>query len=224
MYLHEIGSGSKVNIVVKIGDQTLVFETVVEESVENGILTEPVYRNEKLVGFSSNGLSVGLEYGSESEQRVYEFVNVEILNVKTQDEKIHHKIVCRTQGKPINRRSGVRVWVGIDGIAKIGLDKTLHEVFVKDISISGISFIYHKDLDVEPGMLAQVTFNDPRVRMKFSLSTIIVRKAVLEEGKILYGCKMNQENPAIAKYINDKQREKLRGSRTVGTTVPLETR
>ena len=26
----------------------------------------------------------------------------------------------------------------------------------------------------------------------------------------------------IAKYVNDKQREKLKGSRTVGTTVPLE--
>lgn len=224
MYLHEIESGSKATIVVKVNGQTLTFQTIVEEATENGILTEPIYRNEKLVGFKAKGLTVGLEVSNTSDQKVYEFIDVEVLNVKTKDEKIHHKIVCKTQGRPINRRAAVRVWVGIDGVARIGLDMTLHEVFIKDISISGISFVYHKDLDVEPGMLAQITFLDPKLKMKFSISSIIVRKAVVGEGKILYGCKMNQENPAVAKYISEKQREKLKASRTVGTTVPLETR
>jgi hypothetical protein len=157
-----------------------------------------------------------------SDQKVYEFADVEILNVKTQDEQIHHKMICKTPGKQINRRSAVRVWLGFDGIAMIGAQKAPYEVTVKDISISGISFILHKDMGIEAGEMAHITFNDVDARTKFSLSAIIVRTTEMEDGRVLYGCRLNQESQAIAKYIADKQREKLKASRNVGTTIPLE--
>ena len=222
MLLEELDVGSKITILVGIGSQTLSFDSVVEEPSDNGILTTPVYRNDKLVGFRTKGLVIRVQVTNASDQKVYEFANVEILNVKTQDEQIHHKMMCKTPGKQINRRTAVRVWLGFDGIAQVGTHKVAYEVTVKDISVSGISFIFHKDLNVEPGTIAHIVFNDSEARMKFSLSAIIVRTAQLEDGKILYGCRLNQESPAIAKYVNDKQREKLKGSRTVGTTVPLE--
>lgn len=222
MLLEELDVGSRITILVGIGSQTLSFDTVLEEPAEHGVLTTPVYRNDKLVGFRTKGLIIRVQVTNASDQKVYEFANVDILNVKTQDEQIHHKMVCKMPGKQINRRTAVRVWLGKEGIAQIGVHKVAYEVIVKDISVSGISFIFHKDLAVEPGTIAHITFNDTEARMKFSLSAIIVRKAELEEGKVLYGCRLNQESPAIAKYVNDKQREKLKGSRTVGTTVPLE--
>lgn len=222
MLLEELDVGSRVTILVGIGSQTLSFDSVLEEPSENGILTTPVYRNEKLVGFRTKGLIIRLQITNASDQKVYEFTNVEILNVKTQDEKIHHKMICKMPGKQINRRTAVRVWIGKDGIAQIGANRVAYDVMVKDISVSGISFVFHKDLDVEPGTMAHITFNDTETRTKFSLSAIVVRKAQLEENKILYGCRLNQESPAIAKYVNDKQREKLKGSRTVGTNIPME--
>ena len=222
MYLHEVEIGSKITILVGIGSQTLSFDTVVEEPAENGILSEPVYRDDKLVGFRTKGLVIRLHVANASDQKVYEFINVEILNVKTADEKIHHKMICKTEGRQINRRTAVRVWLGLDGIAQIGLNHQAYEVMVKDISVSGISFIFHKDMDVEPGTISHITFHDTDARVKFSLSAIIVRKAVMEDGKVLYGCKLNQESPAIVKYVNDKQREKLKASRTVGTKIPLK--
>lgn len=222
MLLEELDVGSKITILVGIGSQTLSFDSILEEPSDNGVLTTPVYRNDKLVGFRTKGLVIRLQITNASDQKVYEFTNVEILNVKTQDEQIHHKMICKTPGKQINRRTAVRVWLGKEGIAQIGTNRVAYEVVVKDISVSGISFIFHKDLNVEPGTIAHITFNDTEARTKFSLSAIIVRTAELDEGKILYGCRLNQESPAIAKYVNDKQREKLKGSRTVGTTVPLE--
>ena len=222
MLLEELDVGSKITILVGIGSQTLSFDSVVEEPSDNGILTTPVYRNDKLVGFRTKGLVIRIQVTNASDQKVYEFVNVEILNVKTQDEQIHHKMMCKTPGKQINRRTAVRVWLGLDGIAQIGTHKVAYEVTVKDISVSGISFIFHKDLNVETGTIAHIVFNDSEARMKFNISAIIVRTAQLDDGKVLYGCRLNQESPAIAKYVNDKQREKLKGSRTVGTTVPLE--
>lgn len=222
MLLQEVDAGSRVTILVGIGSTTLTFDTVVEEPAVDGVLTEPVYRDEKLVGFRTKGLVIRIQVTNASDQKVYEFANVEILNVKTQDEQIHHKMVCKAPGKQINRRTAVRVWLGIEGIAMIGANRIAYEVMVKDISISGISFVFHKDLNLESGTIVTLQFNDTDKKMKFNISAIIVRTAQMEDGKVLYGCRMNQESPAISKYVNDKQREKLKGSRTVGKTVQLD--
>ena len=222
MLLQEIDVGSKATILVRIGSQTLTFDTPVQEPAEDGVLTEPIYRNDKLIGFKTKGLIITVQICNLSDERVYEFNNVEILNVKTKDGEIHHKIICKNPGKQINRRTAVRVWLGIEGVARVGTNRTAYNVIVNDISVSGISFILHKDMGIEPGEMAHITFNDVDARTKFSLSAIIVRTAEMEDGRVLYGCRLNQESPAISKYVTDKQREKLKASRTVGTTVPLE--
>jgi len=222
MLLQEIDVGSKATILVRIGSQTLAFDTVVQEPAEEGVLTEPIYRNDKLIGFKTKGLIITVQICNLSDEKVYEFNNVEILNVKTKDGEIHHKMICKYPGKQINRRTAVRVWLGIEGVARVGVNRTAYNVIVKDISVSGISFILHKDMGIEPGEMAHITFNDVDARTKFSLSAIIVRTAEMEDGRVLYGCRLNQESPAISKYVTDKQREKLKASRTVGTTVPLE--
>ncbi len=222
MLLQEIDVGSKATILVRIGSQTLAFDTIVQEPSEDGVLTEPIYRNDKLIGFKTKGLIITVQICNLSDEKVYEFNNVEILNVKTKDGEIHHKMICKFPGKQINRRTAVRVWLGIEGVARVGTNRTAYNVVVKDISVSGISFILHKDMGIEAGEMAHITFNDVDARTKFSLSAIIVRTAEMEDGRVLYGCRLNQESPAISKYVADKQREKLKASRTVGTTIPLE--
>lgn len=222
MLLYELDAESKVTILVRIGSQTLTFDTQIEEVLEDGVLTEPIYRNEKLVGFKTKGLIITLQVCNTSDQKVYEFTNAEILNVRTKEGKVYHKMISKNPGKQINRRTAVRVWIGIDGVAQIGINRTAYNVFIKDISISGISFILHKHVDIKPGTMAHITFHDKDARIKFSLSSIIVRTAEMEDGRVLYGCRLNQESPAISRYVTEKQREKLKASRTVGTTIPLE--
>lgn len=222
MLLQEIDVGSKATILVRIGSQTLAFDTIVQEPSEDGVLTEPIYRNDKLIGFKTKGLIITVQICNLSDEKVYEFNNVEILNVRTKDGEIHHKMICKNPGKQINRRTAVRVWLGIEGVARVGANRTAYNVVVKDISVSGISFILHKDMGIDSGEMAHITFNDVDAKIKFSLSAIVVRTAEMEDGRVLYGCRLNQESPAISKYVADKQREKLKASRTVGTTIPLE--
>lgn len=224
MFLQDIEVGAKATIIVRIGSQTLAFDTIVQEPSEDGVLTEPIYRNNKLIGFKTKGLIITVQVCNPSDEKVYEFSNVDILNVKTKDGAIHHKMICRNAGKQINRRTAVRVWLGIEGVARVGENRNAYNVIVKDISVSGISFILHKDMGLEAGEMAHITFNDVDARIKFSLSAIIVRTAEMEDGRVLYGCRLNQESPAIGKYVTDKQRAKLKASRTVGTTIPLEKR
>lgn len=222
MFLRELEVESKVTILVRIGSQTLAFDTKVEEVLDEGILAEPIYRNDKLVGFKTKGLIITLQICNASDQKVYEYTNAEILNVKTKDGKVHHKIECKNPGRQINRRTAVRVWLGMEGVAQLGINRTAYNVIVKDISVSGISFISHKNMNVGAGTMAHITFHDADAKVKFSLGSIIVRVADMEDGRVLYGCRLNQESPAIAKYVADKQREKLKASRTVGATIPLE--
>ena len=94
MLLQEIDVGSKATILVRIGSQTLAFDTVVQEPAEEGVLTEPIYRNDKLIGFKTKGLIITVQICNLSDEKVYEFNNVEILNVKTKDGEIHHKMIC----------------------------------------------------------------------------------------------------------------------------------
>lgn len=222
MFLQELEVESKVTILVRIGSQTLAFDTKIEDVLEDGVLTEPIYRNDKLVGFKTKGLIITLQICNKSDEKVYEFTNADILNVKTKDGNVHHKISCKSEGRQINRRTAVRVWLGLEGVAQLGINKTAYSVIVKDISVSGVSFIAHKNMNVGAGTMAHITFHDKDAKVKFSLGSIIVRVADMEDGRVLYGCRLNQESPAIAKYVADKQREKLKASRTVGTTVPLE--
>ena len=61
MLLQEIDVGSKATILVRIGSQTLAFDTVVQEPAEEGVLTEPIYRNDKLIGFKTKGLIITVQ-------------------------------------------------------------------------------------------------------------------------------------------------------------------
>lgn len=224
MYLYEIDKESKIQILVNIGMQVLEFESQVLDITQGGILAEPVMKDDKILGFSTKGLIIRLLIINQSDQKVYEFNNVAIQNIKTPEEQLFHKIICRFPGKTVNRRNGCRVWLGIDGVAQIGTNKTPYDVMVKDISVNGISFVCPGNIQVEMGTIVHLAFFDDSTQTNFSLGAIVVRSEEMDQYKIVYGCKLNQESNAISKYVNEKQREKLRATRTVGGTVPLEKR
>ena len=220
MYLHEIDGDSKVTVLVGIGNQTLSFDTKVEEVSDNGILTEPIYSDEKLVGFRSEGLVIKIQVINSTDGKVFEFGNVDILNVKTRDQKIHHRMSTKLEGKRVNRRNAVRVWLGYEGTVQVGGARALHDVIVKDISVSGVSFIFDRSLKVEMGDTVHLSFRDAEENTKFSLGATVVRLEELDGNRTLVGCTLNQESNAVSRYVNEKQREKLRASRTVQNKPP----
>ena len=225
MYLQEVEKESNIQVIVGIGSQVLEFQTKVAEVIENGIYAEPLYQDKKLLGFRSKGLVVKIQIANLADQKVYEWINVDIVNVKTPEGNIYHRIVSKQPGKQVNRRNGCRVWVGLDGTAQIGTNKAVHDVIIKDISVNGISFVCGKDVEAELGTIVHLVFYDDATRSSFRLGAIIVRSEDVDRHKVMYGCRLNQESSAISKYVNEKQREKLRATRTVGMgTVPLEKR
>lgn len=225
MYLYEVDKESKIQILVGIGMQVLEFDSKVMDIVQGGILAEPVMKDDKILGFRTKGLVIRLLVVNQTDQKVYEFNNVSIQNIKTAQEELFHRITGRFPGKAVNRRNGCRVWLGLDGVAQIGMNKTAYDVVIRDISINGIAFVCQESIQVEMGTVVHLTFFDDVTETRFSIGAIVVRREEAEQYKVIYGCKLNQESAAISKYVNEKQREKLRATRTVGGgTIPLEKR
>ncbi len=220
MYLYELEKDSNIQISVGIGFQVLEFDTSIAEIGEQVVYADPIIREEKMVGFSTNGLVIRVFAVNKADMRVYQFNNVKIRNIKMPDDKIYHEIRCMTPGKIVNRRAACRVWLGFDGIAQIELNKRTYDVVIKDISVTGISFVCGGDVKVEPDMVVHLTFEDESSKVRFSIGAIVVRSEEADHQKIVYGCRLNQESSAISKYVNEKQREKLRATRTVNAIPP----
>ena len=61
-----------------------------------------------------------------------------------------------------------------------------------------------------PGTLALVTFTDESTNIEFKLNATILRVQEMEGERMLYACKFPQENVRVAKFVNEKQRERNR--------------
>lgn len=217
MRLNELKPGTTAQIMVDIAGHTLEFSTVIEQVYDDCIYADPIMQDDKVVGFSTKGLILSLIVTDQESERAFLFQPVRIRTIKTEREEIFHEIRCDLDARPINRRGACRVWLGQEGMASYGLGNPSFAVTVKDISVSGIAFYCDKDIEIPDGSVVHVNFIDEPTGTVFSLTAIIVRSMEMERARVMYGCKLNQESNMIAKFVNDKQREKLKAARQVGT-------
>ena len=220
MYINEIAVRAGIQITVAIGMQTMEFTTTVAKVFNDCIYAEPIFKNEKMIGFSTKGLVLSMITTDAESGRAWQFVNIVIRNIRDADGNLFHEIKCKNEARPINRRGACRVWIGEPGLATTGLGKSPIDVTIKDISISGISFLCDRDNEIPDGSVVHIDFRDSVNNTRFSISAIVVRSEEIERARVVYGCKLNQESPAIAKYVNEKQREKLQAARQ-SRTMPL---
>lgn len=213
MLIGEVPVGSGVQVTVGIGLQTMEFSSKVAEVHEGCVYIEPILKDDKMLGFSTKGLVLTMIVTDVEGGRAWQFANIKMRNIKTREDKLFHEVSCKTEGKAINRRGACRVWIGESGVASAGLGTPAFDVTVKDISISGIAFICDKDQDIPVGNVVHINFRDEAANTRFDVSAIIVRSEELERSRVMYGCKLNQESAAISKYVNEKQREKLKAAR-----------
>ena len=220
MYINEIAVRAGIQITVAIGMQTMEFTTTVAQVFNDCIYAEPIFKNEKMIGFSTKGLVLSMITTDAESGRAWQFVNIVIRYIRDADGNLFHEIKCKNEARPINRRGACRVWIGEPGLATTGLGKSPIDVTIKDISISGISFLCDRDNEIPDGSVVHIDFRDSVNNTRFSISAIVVRSEEIERARVVYGCKLNQESPAIAKYVNEKQREKLQAARQ-SRTMPL---
>lgn len=222
MFLDELASGQIIKLEAKIGEESADFETTVQESLpkKHAIFTEIVKRNDKVISFRGKGLIVDLNV-SPSDSAPLVFKNVKIDLMKKQDGSLCYCISTITEAKVLNRRQAYRCYTGIATTVQCGSNKAAYDAIIKDVSTAGFAIATGPETEFHENQVVHTVLNDYLEEIaetySFQLYGIIVRCQELENGQIVYGCKLNQKVPGLDAYLMKKERLRLRKNNGGGT-------
>lgn len=206
MLLQEMPADNKIIIELSIKGQKFEFPSKVVRQGNNSIFIEPIRINGKVLTFnSSESVAINIVMIRENKSpMVWKGVGVACVHEKSGS---FYKITASGEGFEINRRGAFRLFVGISGVAQLGINRKAVDVIVKDVSENGFSFVSSEDMENVINMPVRLVFND--FNKNYSLMGIIVRKVIINETKVLYGCQLSVNNSQLEQYINQKQRQML---------------
>ena len=216
MYIDELEKGQKITLTVKIGTELVDFETVVQDSIpkKHAILADVVKDNDKVVSFNSSTISIDLNmYPSDSAPVV--FRKVKVILYKDKSGSIFYAITTNSQSVTVNRREAFRIFVGENVVVQKGMNRSANDVILKDLSGQGFSITVDDNVaEYEINQTLHTVFND-RIEetcqnFSFHLYGIIIRKSESENGKTVYGCKLNSRVPGLENYVMLKERIRLK--------------
>lgn len=220
MFIEELENGKKLILTVKIGTENVDFETIIRDPVpkKHAIMADVVRDKDKVVSF--NGPSVHVDaYFYPGDSAPIVFRNVKIIVYKDKSENVFYVITTNSPSVIVNRREAFRLFVGRDIVVQKGFNRSANDAILKDISSSGFSIIVDpKVVEYELFQTIHTVFNDEIEELcqkySFQLYGIIVRKEECENGKIVYGCKLNQAVRGLEAYITLKERIRLKNKNT----------
>lgn len=206
MLLQEMPADNKIIIELSIKGQKFEFPSKVVSQGNNSIFIEPIRINGKVLTFNaSESIAINIVMIRENKSpMVWKGVGVACVHEKSGS---FYKITASGEGFEINRRGAFRLFVGISGVAQLGINRKAVDVIVKDVSENGFSFVSSEDIENVINMPVRLVFND--FNKNYSLMGIIVRKVIINETKVLYGCQLSVNNSQLEQYINQKQRQML---------------
>ena len=205
MKIWEIEPKSNIILKVSIKGQHIDLPTVSYSQESDGIVCEAVGVQGKAVSLDGIGVSIEVMFiRTEKSPVLWRGIVCETIYI---DSKMFYKITCREDGVEKNRREAFRVFIGVSGVAQLGLNKKAVNVIVKDVSENGFSFISDEDFEDVVNVPVRLVYTD--MEINFSLMGIVVRKVKIDEKKNLYGCKLSVENSRLGQYIIQKQRQAL---------------
>ena len=169
---------------------------LLQEMTEDNNLIIELRINGKILSFNSSGGGIMVSVYMIRDSKPPMLWKGVAVNSIREEEGTLYKISANGEGFEVNRRGAFRLFIGISGVAQLGTNRKAVDVIVKDVSESGFSFVGTEDMDND--------FNQ-----NYSLMGIIVRKVVIGENKIVYGCRLGVRNANLEQYISQKQRQML---------------
>lgn len=217
MILSEIQPGTEIQITASRGLKSMDFASRINSVEGTTLRIEPIYQDGKLVGFDNENIVLSMYIASRDDNKLFVYSGITIHSYRDTDGSIFQEITCRSEeGRTANRRGAHRVWVGASGGVTIGDNKHEYAVAVKDISSTGIAFVADESIEIAMGTPVVVSFTDDVQHKSFRLMATAIRSENSADNKrIIYGCKFKEESNAILKYVNEKQRQNLKETRTV---------
>lgn len=207
MKILDLEPGSKVTVEITVRTEKLEFETYIMDQVKGAAIIAPIRVNGKVLSLRANGVKISLIYtDGEKPPVMWEYVP---LPSTVHKGEACYECSCSMPGTVVNRRNTFRLYVGKDGVAQVGPNRKGTKVLVKDVSEGGFAFVFHEKIEVSQGEPVRLVFDDCQMGLRFNLQGRLVRVVQLDESRFVYGCKLIIKNPALSKYIAEKQREML---------------
>ncbi len=205
MQVGDINKGGNIELEVKYNGRTMSFRSYIIDVRNNSVLIAPIKVNDQTIWFSEK---CRINFLYKTDGKVYIWNNVHVKLVRY-DGEICHKIDLYSEGQPYNRRDSYRMYIGEDMPLYVNTASgpTAITVLVKDISETGVAFITKDEIDIDRTIKLRLKDNVTLI----NLSGVVVRREYLENlNAYLYGCKFNEKNDKLGRYIAKRQGELLR--------------
>lgn len=215
MRIEELLPGQKVTLMVNVSGQNLEFETTVQESYpkKRYILLDPIMSGDKAVSFKGKNIIIHLIV-TIGNDKPHLFQNVPVLLQKKSDGTLCYQVASLADSVLYNRRENFRCFVGLDTSVQGGADRSVHPAVIRDISYTGFAVICDAGTNFDTRHVIHAILRD-RIEetgenYSFHLYGTIARIQEMNNGRVLYGCRLNDRVPGLDKYIMAKERYRLR--------------
>ncbi len=206
MKLQEIKEGEPIVITVKNeAEAEIEYRAQVLFCKQDILFIEPIRVDDRLVNFKGENLRIMITYVPRDEMPV-QWKGCTIRDI-IYDGKRYHILYCVHEGKHVNRRETYRQYVGYNGILQLGPNRKTIDVTVKDISVTGISFVSVTKYEKKDVGLFHLSYIDEEFNIPVQLSGEVVRVEELEDTRILYGCRIVETSLNVGSYIAHKQKK-----------------
>ena len=205
MEIYELTTAHKMSITIANERTNISLNSNIVFVEDNKLYVEPFVYQGAVLNFDSTNVTISM-IAYEEEKSPYLWQVVHIVK-EIRDNTPYHVISSNLTGVKINRRENFRLFLGLDGTATL-MGGQSFDVVVKDISSSGFAVLVdmNKPITVHKNDIMQLEFVDKSFEEDFVLAGRVVRMDKTDK-YFLYGCRLATENPAIDKYIANKQLE-----------------
>ncbi len=217
MRIGDLQPEQNISLLVNVNGTSLTFESKVQENYprKNMIIADPVIREGKPVSFRGKNIIVNLLASFQDEKPLL-FKNVSSKLLKKSNGEFCYCFTTIAEGVIYNRRENFRCYVGIGSSVQRGINSAAHTALIRDVSYTGFAVVCDADFSAECGQLLHTVLNDqPKENgtvYSFHLYGLIARIQELDNGKVLYGCKLTGPVPGLDKYIMEKERLRLKST------------
>lgn len=217
MRIGELKSKQNITLLINANGTFLSFESYIQEvaPLKNLIYADAVMKNDRPVSFRGKNILVSLLVYFDEEKPIL-FKNVSTKLFRRSDGSFCYGITSLAEGHIYNRRDNFRCYIGLESSIQCGSNTAAHTAIIRDVSSTGFAVVCDAEVELENGQVIHTVLNDrPEdggASYSFQLYGIITRIQELDNGKILYGCKLNKPIHGLEKYIMEKERIRLKKS------------
>lgn len=215
MRIEELRPGQELTLFVSVHSNSLVFTSKVQEinRKRHMIFADAVFQNGRPISFRGKGVVLNV-LAATGNDKPHLFKNVANTLLRKSDGTLCYSLTTIAESVAYNRRENFRCYVGIETSIQVGANRAAYEAIIKDVSSNGFAVVCDNNVRFPLGSLVHVVLND-RIDgfgewYVFHLYGLVARIQELENGRIIYGCRLNNHVAGLDSYLMKKERNRLK--------------